>query len=151
MKKNTVILKAQYKEQIADFIRMYLFKEFKTFKDEVRDTGMKYNHEESVYFMSDMYNLLNLLHKIDATATDEKVPPENFDDFDIEVSFDEAVCYEDMVEMSLCDIIREDEEIENPKWLYTILNFYNTCNKMLEKYRAIKQIEKETQETLEEQ
>ena len=137
MKKNTIMLKAMYKPQVADFLRLAIFREFTQFRDTINEFN-SYDDEDSAYFMKTMYHLLNLLHRIDSTGNPEDIIPIEFDAEDIEVSLDEAICYRDLIDMTLCDIIRENDEIDNVKWLVAILSFYTTCDEQIEKDRTEK-------------
>lgn len=145
MNNKTIVLESTHKQEVADFIRMALFNEFNGFRDMVKDCDGVYDDEDSAYFMRDTYRLLNLLHKIDVTGTDDNIVPEEFDDTNIEVTLEEAICYTDLVEMELCDIIRKDDEIDNPKWLYGILSFYKVCDDLVEADRAEKNKSNDTE------
>lgn len=122
-----ILLEASLKAQVADFLRLAIFREMKSFDELVDELDFEYNNLDTTRFMKETRIILNLLEKIDSTCSSETFEFDDYDDTDILVNLEEAKCYENLIAFNLCDIIREDENIDNVNWLSGLLDFYKIC------------------------
>lgn len=124
-----VILKDKTtKSVIADFLRMAVFIDAKQFSEDIKELNITYDCEESKCFFEEIRDALNLLTKIDATSSVNEKGERVYDDTDIELTKEEAKSFSSYVDFALFQVIRADDDINNPNWLYNILAFQKICD-----------------------